>query len=306
MIVGLVAAPENPLPIVNAVPMIMGANIGTTVTAAMVSLAHMSRPAEFRRAFPVANCHDFFNWMATAALLPLELATGYLRRTASVLASAMEGTAGVKYESPLRGALSAAMAPVQGLAETLFAGQLLQGVFLIVVSAILIFVALYFLVKVMRTAMRTRVERFITGALGSSALLSMAIGTIVTTMVQSSSITTSLLVPLAGAGLLSLEQAFPVTLGANIGTTITALLASLAVSGPNATLGVQIALIHLLFNVSGVLIVYPLEVIRKLPLRAARWMAGVAVRSRKLAIIYVITLFYVLPVIFIMLNNLLS
>ena len=47
MIVGLVAAPENPLPVANAIPMIMGANIGTTVTNTVVSLAHMGRPEEF-------------------------------------------------------------------------------------------------------------------------------------------------------------------------------------------------------------------------------------------------------------------
>ena len=43
MIVGLVAAPENPLPLANAVPMVMGANIGTTATNTIVALAHMGR-----------------------------------------------------------------------------------------------------------------------------------------------------------------------------------------------------------------------------------------------------------------------
>jgi sodium-dependent phosphate cotransporter len=152
--------------------------------------------------------------------------------------------------------------------------------------------------------MRTRLERFLTNVLGSSALLSLAVGAIVTMMVQSSSITTSLLVPLAGAGLITLEQAFPITLGANIGTTITALLASLAVSGPNATLGVEIALVHTLFNISGTLIIYPIERIRNLPLRAARWLTGVAVKSKKVAIIYVIALFYILPTALIVLDKL--
>jgi sodium-dependent phosphate cotransporter len=130
------------------------------------------------------------------------------------------------------------------------------------------------------------------------------VGTIVTMMVQSSSITTSLLVPLAGAGLITLEQAFPITLGANIGTTITALLASLAVSGPNATLGVEIALVHTLFNVCGTVIIYPIKRIRNLPLRAARWLTTAAVKSKKVAIIYVITLFYILPIALIILDKL--
>jgi sodium-dependent phosphate cotransporter len=304
MIVGLVAAPENPLPIANAVPMVMGANIGTTVTAAMVSLAHIGRPVEFRRAFPVANCHDFFNWMSVFILLPLELATGFLQHTAHKLASLLEGTGGVQYESPIKGALSAALSPFESLGALIFDLKQGQAIFLIVLSALLIFVALYLLVKVMRSAMRTRLERFLTNVLGSSALLSIAVGTIVTMMVQSSSITTSLLVPLAGAGLITLEQAFPITLGANIGTTITALLASLAVAGPNAQLGVEIALVHTLFNVCGTVIIYPIELIRNLPLRAARWMASVAVKSKKVAIFYVITLFYIFPAALIILDKL--
>ena len=72
MVVGLVAAPENPLPLANAVPMIMGANIGTTVTNTFVAMAHIGRKDEFRRAFSVATCHDFFNFLAVAILLPLE------------------------------------------------------------------------------------------------------------------------------------------------------------------------------------------------------------------------------------------
>ena len=120
MIVGLVAAPENPLPLANAVPMIMGANIGTTVTNTIVSLAHMGRRNGFRRAFAVATCHDFFNYMSVAVLLPLELTTGFLRRTAILLATSLEGAGGFQYESPLRGALSAAMAPIERLGEALF------------------------------------------------------------------------------------------------------------------------------------------------------------------------------------------
>jgi sodium-dependent phosphate cotransporter len=295
MIVGLVAAPENPLPIAHAVPMVMGANIGTTVTATFVSLAHMGRRSEFRRAFAVANCHDFFNYFSVIILLPLELATGYLRRTTGLLAEFLQGAQGYEYESPIKGALSAALSPFKSLGKTLFTAEQAQAVFLIILSGIFIFFSLYFLVKVMRSAMRTRVEKFMTNVLGTSAILSMAVGTIATCMVQSSSITTSLLVPLAGAGVITLEQAFPVTLGANVGTTITALLASLAVSGPNAIFGIQIALIHLFFNLSGTLVIYPVEKIRRIPLRAAQWLAEWAVESRKVAIIFVVLMFFVLP-----------
>ncbi len=304
MIVGLVAAPENPLPVANAIPMVMGANIGTTVTNSLVSLAHVARRDEFLRAFSVATCHDFFNFMAVAVLLPLEMATGYLSRAAVKLASAYGGMGGIEYESPLKSALKAAVDPIKALAGWLLQGQLGQAVLLILVSGIMIVCALFLLVRVMKSATEYRVEVFITRSLGRSALLSMLVGVIVTVMVQSSSITTSLLVPLAGAGLLSLEHAFPVTLGANVGTTVTALLATLAVSGPNAAAGVEIALVHVLFNLSGILLIYPLKPIRRLPLVAARRLAEVAARSRKWALIYVLGLFYGLPAALVILNRL--
>ena len=295
MVVGLVAAPENPLPLANAIPMVMGANIGTTVTATIVSLAHIGRRDEFERAFPVAICHDAFNYFAVLVLLPIEIATGYLGRTASMLADALGQVGGVDYESPLSTALSAGFAPVVAVAEALFAAQGAQAVFLVGASGAFIFFALFLLVRVMRATVHSRVESIIDRVLSSSAVVAMLVGVVVTVMVQSSSITTSLLVPLGGAGLLRLEQAFPVTIGANLGTTVTALLAALAVSGPNAAAGLEIALVHLLFNVSGLLLIYPVQAIRRVPLEAARQVTRLALRSRKLTVLWVVLLFYGLP-----------
>ena len=306
LIVGLVAAPVNPLPIANAVPMIMGANIGTTVTNSIVSLAHMGRPDEFRRAFSVATCHDFFNYMAVAVLLPLELATGFLQRSATAWSSYVAGFGGAAYESPFKGVLKAGLRPIKGVIGFLFENQRIEAVLLIVVSGVLIFTALILLVKVMRSTLQTRVELFVSRALDVSPLLAMLVGVIVTVMVQSSSITTSLLVPLAGAGILTLYQAFPITIGANIGTTVTAFLAALAATGPNAQAAVTIALVHLFFNVSATLLIYPVPAIREIPLRAARWLADAAVRSRRWALGYVVGLFYGVPALFALLDQLLN
>jgi len=304
LIVVMVAAPENPLPLANAIPMVMGANIGTTVTNALVSLAHMGRREEFRRAFAVATCHDFFNLMTVAILLPLELLTGYLHRAAIWLSSLVTGLGGVQYESPIKGALKTAQAPIKAAISALIDSPRVEGIVLVVVSAILIFFALTMLVKVLRAAMETRVEVVLSQVFGRSAVVAIIVGMVVTATVQSSSITTSLLVPLAGAGMITLEQAFPVTIGANIGTTVTALMASLAVTGPNAGIGVTIAVVHLLFNMSGMLLFYPVPVVRSLPLAAARWLAKVATRSRPLAVAYVLTQFYIIPGLFAVLGRL--
>ena len=304
LIVGLVAAPVSPLPVANAVPMIMGANIGTTVTNTIVSLGHIRRREEFRRAFAVATCHDFFNFMAVAVLLPLELATGFLRTGATWLTSQLAGFTGVAYDSPLKGALKATLAPVKdGLGAV--ASERVAGILLILLSGILIYVALTLLVKVMRSAVQTRVESLVTRGLEKSALVGIIVGIVVTVMVQSSSITTSLLVPLAGAGLLTVYQAFPVTVGANIGTTMTAMLAALAATGPNAALGLTIALVHLLFNLAATVLIFPVDRIRNLPILAAERLADVATGSRRWALLYVLLLFYGVPALFALLNQIL-
>lgn len=305
MIVGLVAAPLNPLPVANAVPMIMGANIGTTVTNTLASLAHMGRKEEFRRAFAVATVHDFFNYMAVLVLLPIELMTGVLRRSAEGLASALSGLGGAEYDSPIKAAIKAGGVPIEAALTGLFGDGRAMAILYILVSGALIFGTLYGIVSVMRSSMQSRVETLVSNALARSPIVAMVVGMIATVMVQSSSITTSLLVPLAGAGVLTLAQAFPVTLGANVGTTVTALLAALAATDENAEAGLVIALVHLLFNLSGTALIYPWAPLRSIPMRLARGLADMAVRSKPLAIGYVLTLFYLVPVVFAVINELL-
>jgi solute carrier family 34 (sodium-dependent phosphate cotransporter) len=302
-IVGLVAAPLNPLPIANAVPMIMGANIGTTVTNTLASMAHMNRREEFRRAFAVATCHDFFNYLIVLVLLPIELATGFLQKSATALSGMLVGVGGADFDSPIKVAIKAGGVPIEALTEWVFSSPHAAAVLYIVLSALLIFGALIGLVRVMRTAMRSKVEALVSKALARNPVIAIAVGIVATVMVQSSSITTSLLVPLAGAGVLTLRQAFPVTLGANIGTTVTGLLAAMAATGVHAAAGLTIALVHLLFNLTGTLLVYPIPMIRELPLRAASRLADVAADSKLTAVIYVVTLFYLLPAAFAYLNR---
>jgi sodium-dependent phosphate cotransporter len=303
MVVGLVAAPDTALPLANAVPMIMGANIGTTVTATVVALAHMGRRDEFERAFPIAVCHDVFNYLTVLILLPLELMTGYLQKAAVVLAGLLEGVTGLDYDSPFATTLSASVDSLEAVAAVVFETGPAQGVVLIAFAGSIIFTTLWLLVKVMRSLVHTRVEQLVTNVLGSSAVLSIFVGIVVTAMVQSSSITTSLLVPLGAAGILRLEQALPITIGANIGTTVTALLAALAGSGANAVFGLEIALVHLLFNLTGLAIIYPLKATRRIPLRGARYLTSLAIRSRRLTLFWVGALFYGVPALLLLVDR---
>jgi sodium-dependent phosphate cotransporter len=125
-------------------------------------------------------------------------------------------------------------------------------------------------------------------------IVAMLLGVIITVSVQSSSITTSILIPLAAAGVISLRNAYPVTLGANVGTTITAILAALATDAPEA---LTIALVHTTFNIVGILLLYPIPKIRDIPIKAAEGLAELAVARKTYAVAYVVFAFIVVPLV---------
>merc|ERR1719234_2390336 len=111
-----------------------------------------------------------------------------------------------------------------------------------------------------------------------------------TILVQSSSVFTSTLTPLAGAGLVSLERAYPLTLGSNLGTTTTSILASFAAGGDK----VQSALVHLLFNLSGIILFYPVPAMRW-PISIARVLGNTTAQYRWFAVVYLCFMFFIFP-----------
>ena len=293
-VVGLVGA--GTVPVSLAVPMIMGANIGTTVTNTLASLGSIRRTEEFRRGFAAATVHDFFNVMAVVVLLPLELLTGWLTRAAVWLTSRLRGTE-VDLEpgaSPIRDAVRLPVGWVTELLDGDPIGGRLAGILFLVLGLALIFLALAAITKNMRTLVADSVERAMNRIVGrGGGAVGILVGILITFAVQSSTITTSILVPLVAAGILTLPNAYPITLGANVGTTITALLASLAVIHPE---GLTIALVHTLFNVTALALLFPVRAVRLFPVRAAEWLADVAVERRSIVAVYVAGLFLVVPV----------
>jgi sodium-dependent phosphate cotransporter len=276
-----------------AIPIIMGANIGTSVTNTLVSLAHVTRRVEFERAFAGATIHDLFNVMTVAVMFPLELATGFLARTSVVLATALEGVGGLKLADPLK----AVVRPVSSTIVDLLGRS---PVLTVIVALALLFVALKLLVDLLKAIMSDRAERVLHGTLFRSPIAAVMAGLVMTVMVQSSSITTSVMIPLVAAGVVTLEQVFPFTIGANIGTTVTALIAALSTGSVAAT---TVAFSHLMFNLSGTLIVYVPPPIRRIPLALARALGRLTVRNRLYAVGYVVVLFFLLPFLLIVVSG---
>ena len=296
IIIGMVAA--EAIGVRSAIFMVMGANIGTTVTAKLVSLGHITRKAEFRRAFAASSVHDTFNFITVSLLYPLEYFFHILEHAATWMGRIFVDVTGITKPENYLKKITAPV--VEGLADLLDKIPWL----VLLVSVVITFFMLWAIVKLLQSLVLKKLESFFDTYIFRNLAMSFTVGLILTVMVQSSSITTSLIVPLAGAGVLRLQQIFPFTIGANIGTTITGLLAALAVAGqpgidPKLVLaGSTVAFAHFLFNASGAVIFLPFRRMREIPVHVAEWLAEVCLKNRIIPIVFIVLVFYLIPLVF--------
>ncbi|MFH1644800.1 MAG: Na/Pi symporter [Candidatus Omnitrophota bacterium] len=298
MVVAFVAS--GTITITGAIPIIMGANIGTTVTNTLVALGHITRKEEFKRAMSGSTLHDFFNILTVIILFPIEMKTHYLQRAGTFLASIFVDMGGMKFTSPIKFMIRPVVNFINNALETYLG---ISGTFLSIVllasAIIILFVALYNITRIMRTLVINKADMVFSRVIGGNAILAMFMGMLFTAIVQSSSITTSILVPLVAAGILEIEHSFPIVLGANVGTTVTAILASF--TGNIA--GVTVAFVHLVFNITGILIIYPIKAFRRIPLRVARFVSEICAERKIFAFVYVFGIFYLLPIFLIVISR---
>lgn len=292
LIVGMVAA--GAISIEGAIPMIMGANIGTSVTNTLVSFGHITHKEEFRKAFAAATVHDFFNLFAVLVLFPIEYFTGFLAKLSGVLTEVFAGLGGMKMANPIKMITS----PVVDLLTSAVSSR---AILLLIISAVLIFGMLILIVKILRSLVLEKVKEFFDSHLFRNAGRAMFFGLALTVLVQSSSITTSLVIPLAGAGVLTLGQIFPYTLGSNVGTTLTAMLAAMAAGKPE---GMTVAFAHCLFNVVGICIVWPNGKIRQIPMICAERLADASIKNKWVPVAFVSIVFFGLPLLVLLISKL--
>jgi sodium-dependent phosphate cotransporter len=304
LVVGLVGG--GVLPIEYAIPILMGANLGTTITNTLVSLSFVTRKPDFRRAFAGATVHDFFNMCTIVVFFPLEIRFHWIQKSAFFLTRVFEGVGGVAFTSPFKIAISPAVNGVKYLLMNMMSfPEIAAGVIMLIVAVTVVIISLIYLVKTLRALTITRATVFIDRFLFRNDFTAFLLGLFLTLAVQSSSVTTSLIVPLVAAGLLSLGRCYPATLGANLGTTVTAILASLAtvslVGGQSVnTAGITAAFAHLMFNVYGIAVFYPL---RRIPIFCASRMADLAAKSKKWGPIFVFLVFFMVPFLIILMAS---
>ncbi|XP_047441255.1 sodium-dependent phosphate transport protein 2A [Mugil cephalus] len=360
IIVSLVAS--GLLEVRSAVPVIMGSNIGTSVTNTIVAMMQAAERTEFQRAFAGATIHDCFNWLSVLVLLPLEVASGLMTRLSHLLVTSLRLEPGeeapellkVITEPVTKLIIQLDKCVITGIAmgnedmrnrslvkewcqtdlvmsvgnatkdncgtshhnlswssrvkcRHLFASaelsDLTVGLILLAASLAVLCSCLLLLVKLLNSLLKGQVAKVIHKVINTdlpypfgwlAGYIAMFVGAGVTFLVQSSSVFTSAMTPLVGIGVISLERAYPLTLGSNIGTTATALLAAMASPGNKLAAAIQIALCHLFFNVFGILLWYPVSFMR-LPIRMARVLGERTAKYRWFAVLYLLLCFLLLP-----------
>ncbi|XP_021379151.1 sodium-dependent phosphate transport protein 2B-like [Mizuhopecten yessoensis] len=377
------------IPTMTAIPMVMGANIGTSVTNTLVALAQFGNREEFKRSFAGATVHDMFNWLTVLILLPLEVATHYLYSLTDVIINSLDLSkssgkkrdilkaitkpftslvvkvnskvikdiavekAGAEDKSVLKrwcktmkvhvntsadhgfNSGNASFAPpieqstlfnqtqnVSKLSEKMvkFETKNLErcnnllaltdmddsaaGALLMVLSFGLIIVSLVVIVKLLNSMLEGSVAAVVKRSINANfpgklsfltGYVAILVGTGMTMVIQSSSVFTSILTPLVGVGVVSLDRMFPLTVGANIGTTLTTIMASLSLPADQIPHSLQVGLCHLFFNVSGTILFYPIPFMRKAPIGLAKMLGNVTSRYRWFSFFYIAIAFFLVP-----------
>ncbi|MHC4107729.1 MAG: Na/Pi symporter, partial [Planctomycetota bacterium] len=281
------------IPVDAAVFAIMGANIGTSITGIIVAFFNMRIRRQFRRAFSAALVHDIFNLLTVSVLFPIEWIFGVLGRSAAWIASGLGFQTQGKPTNYVKIGTSPVVDLVEAVVQWFLTNPAWVGLAVAIIGLLLLFVSLLMMVTNLKGALLRRIEALFTSFFFRNDLLAGAVGTITTVAVQSSSVTTSLIVPLAGAGAVKLHRVFPFMLGANIGTTVTGIIAAASVVD-GKDVAATIAACHVLFNILGIGIWYPLRVV---PLSLAAWYGRLAARSKRYAFLFLLVVFVLIPVV---------
>lgn len=179
------------------------------------------------------------------------------------------------------------------------------GIIMLIIALFILCTCLVLIVKLLHSLLKGKIAVMIRKSFNSdfpkpfgflTGYVALLVGAGMTILVQSSSIFTSAITPLVGMGVVSIERVYPLTLGSNIGTTATSILAALASSSDKLAYALQISFCHLFFNISGILLWYPIPKMRQVPISFARGLGNITAEYRWFAIVYLILCFGVIPV----------
>ncbi len=275
-----------------AIPIIMGANLGTTITSTIVSLSFVTKAKEFEKAFAAGTVHDFFNILIIIILFPLEYYYGLLSSVSSQIASLINTENGSSISSKLF------IYNLFDVAQNFMISSI-GALISLALSIILIFAIVKMISNLLYDQLIGNSRNKFKSFVFNTRLRSFGFGFLFTSIIQSSSLTTSLIVPLAATKKIHLKRAFQFVLGANLGTTITALIAA----SFKSEAAISLAIAHFMFNLVGVVLFLFVPFLSKLPTYFANALAALAVKYRWTAFVYILVVFFLLPFTLIYFSN---
>lgn len=275
-----------------AVPLVMGANIGTTLTSTLVSFSYIMKKKMFKRALSAGILHDIFNIITVLILLPLEIYFKLLSRLSVFFAHFFAAN------SNFSGRIIYHKVFTRPLTEWI--NDVIEVPFLTTILAVfLVFGAIKMLASSVYKAFVLDSFKEISNLIFKKTGLAFIYGLFFTAAVQSSTVTTSLIVPLVANKKVSLKKVFPFIVGANIGTTITAAIAAIYKSEA----AIALAIMHFLFNVFGAMIILYFPSVRDLPVKLALFMGRKSIESRFIGFAYILLTFFIIPFLLIYLSK---
>lgn len=292
LVVALVAS--GSITLESAIPIIMGANVGTTITSTIVSLGFINKKREFRRAAAAGTYHDFFNILTVVILFPLEYYYGFLSSLSTQI-SAYFFTQDRSSPAAATPSWSGFDSVVNFLVDTIS-----NGFILAILAFVLLFTSIIIFRKLISNWMLVQSPERFTRFFFRSQFKSFIWGLVTTAAIRSSTVTTSLVVPIVAKRIVSLRKAAPFILGANIGTTITAFIAASLNANTSA---LSIATAHFLFNLIGVLVFFPVPVLRKIPIELANRFGRITLKYRLAGFVYILLMFFFIPFSLIYINR---
>ncbi|SNT19590.1 solute carrier family 34 (sodium-dependent phosphate cotransporter) [Ekhidna lutea] len=283
--IAVAAVASGAISLQNAIPIVMGANVGTTITSTIISMSYISKQKEFRKAVAAGTSHDFFNILTVLFLFPLEVNYRFLERISAFISSNIHvsGRSGV-------GQGAYGFSSIFDTCTTWLVTNL-GPIITLVLGIILLFACIKFISKWLYKILIGKTKDRFENVVFKNRYRAFGWGLVITSIAQSSSLTTSLIVPLVATGKVKIKKAFQFILGANIGTTITALLAAIFQSEA----AISLALVHLLFNLIGVMVFFLIPVLTKVPVYLAKKMGLVTMRIRLVGFAYILVAFFLLP-----------
>ncbi len=291
MVVAVVAS--GSLSIMQAVPLVMGANIGTTLTSTLVSFTYIMKKGEYKKALSAGVLHDLFNIITVVILLPLEFYFGLLSEMAHYITiSFFDGKSGFDGKFPFQIAFTR---PITNYLVEWVNFPILSLLF----SVLLIFLSIKLLSGTVYKAFVSSSFKKVSKHIFKLPIRSFAYGFFITAAVQSSTVTTSLIVPAVATKKISLTKVFPFIIGANIGTTVTAAIAAIF----KTEAAITIAIVHFLFNLIGALIFLPFPAIRNIPVKLAIYFSKKSAKMKFVGFAYILLTFFIIPFLLIYFNK---